>query len=167
MSQRLYQELLARLHDAYFVFSILRALDQLDDLKSEVPLLGRPRTLDYTSAERAELAEDRRSAQEVARLLVGQLEGMPIWGHPRTRIKVVSPPSIPSVIGSLLPAIYNRTWSPTTRRTASCRPRQRSRRWCPGSSATTRRGRPACSRSAGPAPCYKARSSASVLVGSR
>ena len=46
MTQRPYQELLARLrdtfpapvsdrkHDAYFVFSILRALDQVDDLKS-------------------------------------------------------------------------------------------------------------------------------------
>ena len=32
------------MHDAYFVLSILRALDQLDDLKSEVRLLGRPRT---------------------------------------------------------------------------------------------------------------------------
>ena len=44
-----------RMHDAYFVFSILRVLDQLDDLKSEVPLLGRLRTLDYGAAERADL----------------------------------------------------------------------------------------------------------------
>ncbi len=39
-----------RKHDAYFVFSILRALDEVDDLKSEVPLLGRPRALDYAEA---------------------------------------------------------------------------------------------------------------------
>ena len=90
MPQRPYQVHLARLrdafpapvsdrkHDAYFVFSILRALDQVDDLKSEVPLLGRPRALDYAAAERDELAE------EVARQLVGRLEGMPIWGHPRS-----------------------------------------------------------------------------------
>ena len=51
MANRPYQEHLASLrdafpapvsdrkHDAYFVFSILRALDQVDDLKSEVPLL--------------------------------------------------------------------------------------------------------------------------------
>ena len=119
MTQRPYQELLARLrdafpapvsdrkHDAYFVFSILRALDQVDDLKSEVPLLGRPRALDYAAAERAELAEEGSSVEEVARQLVGRLEGMPIWGHPRTQINVVPPPSIPSVIGSPLPAIYN------------------------------------------------------------
>ena len=94
-------------HDAYFVFSILRALDAVDDLKSEIPLLGRPRTLDYGAAEQAELTEEGRSVEEVAHLLVGQLEGMPIWGHPRTQINVVPPPSIPGVIGSLLPAIYN------------------------------------------------------------
>ena len=96
-----------RTHDAYFVFSILRALDAVDDLKSEVPLLGRPRALDYEPAEQAVLTDEGRSVEEVARLLVSQLEGMPIWGHPRTQINVVPPPSIPSVIGSLLPAIYN------------------------------------------------------------
>ena len=96
-----------RKHDAYFVFSILRALDAVDDLKSEVPLLGHPRTLDYGAAAQADLAEDGRSVEDVAHLLVRQLEGMPIWGHPRTQINVVPPPSIPSVIGSLLPAIYN------------------------------------------------------------
>ena len=96
-----------RMHDAYFVFSILRALDQVDDMKSEVPLLGRPQTLDYAAAEQAALPEEGRSVEEVARELVGALEGMPIWGHPRTQINVVPPPSIPSIIGSLLPAIYS------------------------------------------------------------
>ena len=95
------------MHDAYFVFSILRALDRVDAMKSEVPLLGRPRALDYPAAEQAELAEEGRSVEDVAGLLVGKLEGLPIWGHPRTQINVVPPPSIPSVIGSLLPAIYN------------------------------------------------------------
>ena len=96
-----------QMHDAYFVFSIMRALDQVDAMKSEVPLLGQMQDLDYTSAEQAELANDARSVEEVTRLLVGKLEGMPIWGHPRTQINVVAPPSIPSIIGSLLPAIYN------------------------------------------------------------
>ena len=96
-----------RMHDAYFVFSIMRALDQVDTMKSEVPLLGRTRALDYTSAEQTEMAEEGCSVEEVASLLVGKLEGLPIWGHPRTQINVVPPPSIPSIIGSLLPAIYN------------------------------------------------------------
>ena len=96
-----------RKHDAYFVHSIMRALDQVDAMKSEVPLLGRPQVLDYASAEQMELAEEGRSVEEVAGLLVGKLEGLPIWGHPRTQINVVPPPSIPSIIGSLLTAIYN------------------------------------------------------------
>ena len=29
-----------RVHDAYFVFSFLRALDQVDAMKSAMPLLG-------------------------------------------------------------------------------------------------------------------------------
>ena len=97
----------ARLHDAYFVFSIMRALDQVDDMKSEVPLLGRPHALDYAAAEQTEMAEEGQSVEEVTSLLVGKLEGLPIWGHPRTQINVVPPASIPSIIGSLLPAIYN------------------------------------------------------------
>ena len=96
-----------RMRDAYFVFSIMQALDRIDDMKSEVPLLGRPQQLDYAAAEQATLAEEGRSVEDVARQLVGRLEGMPIWGHPRTQINVVPPPSIPSVIGALLPAIYN------------------------------------------------------------
>ena len=96
-----------RMHDAYFVFSIMRALDQVDAMKSEVPLLGQMQEMDYTSAQQMELAENSRTVEEVARLLVGKLEGLPIWGHPRTQINVVPPPSIPSIIGSLLPAIYN------------------------------------------------------------
>lgn len=119
MPERPYHALLARMrdafpapvsdrkHDAYFVFSILRALDRVDGLKSDVPLLGRPRELDYAAAEQGALPEEGRSVEEVASLLVDKLEGMPIWGHPRTQINVVPPPSIPSVIGSLLPAIYS------------------------------------------------------------
>ena len=42
-----------REHDAYFVFSIMRALDQVDAMKSESPVLGEPSklviTMDMTS----------------------------------------------------------------------------------------------------------------------
>jgi len=94
-------------HDSYFVFSILRALDQVDALKSEVPLLGHEQEMDYAAAEAESIADERLSVEEVTRLLVQKLEGLPIWGHPLTQINVVPPPSIPSIIGSLLPAIYN------------------------------------------------------------
>ena len=69
-----YQELLENLrkafpqpvsdpvHDGYVVFSILRALDQVDALKSQTPILGR--------ADRARLRRrprQRRSPSEAAR----------------------------------------------------------------------------------------------------
>ena len=41
------------MHDAYMVFSILRALDQVDGLKSEAPILGRPLPPDYLRQARA------------------------------------------------------------------------------------------------------------------
>ena len=119
MAEPLYHERLTRMrdafpapvsdrkHDAYFVFSIMRALDRIDAMKSQVPLLGRPRALDYDAAGQAALAEEGRSVEAVAQMLVDRLEGLPIWGHPRTQINVVPPASIPSIVGALLPAIYN------------------------------------------------------------
>ena len=96
-----------RVHDAYFVFSILRALDRVDGMKSRIPILGTPTELDYDAASSSEIAEDPATLEDVSDELVAQLEGMPIWGHPRTQINVVAPPSIPAIIGSLLPCIYN------------------------------------------------------------
>jgi glutamate/tyrosine decarboxylase-like PLP-dependent enzyme len=43
----------------------------------------------------------------VVRELVHYLTGMFIWGHPRSQLNVVVPPSIASIIGVLLPATYN------------------------------------------------------------
>lgn len=96
-----------RLHDAYFVFSFLRALDQVDGMKSETPLLGGPVTLDYDAARRSRIADDPQTLEQVTQQLVSHLAGMFIWGHPRAQINVVPFPTIPSVIGGLLPSIYN------------------------------------------------------------
>ena len=96
-----------RERDAYFVFSILRALDQVDAMKSKVPLLGEMQELDYDAAEQEKLEGDVSDVESVSKMLVSKLEGLPIWGHPHTQINVVPPPSIPSIIGSLLPTIYN------------------------------------------------------------
>ncbi len=96
-----------RVHDAYFVFSFLRALDQLDGMKSASPLLGQPAVLDYEAAKQQRIAADPQSLEDVTRLLVDHLSGMFIWGHPRAQINVIAYPTIPSVIGGLLPSIYN------------------------------------------------------------
>ncbi|MEM7262419.1 MAG: pyridoxal-dependent decarboxylase [Planctomycetota bacterium] len=96
-----------RVHDAYFVFSILRALDQVDDLKSVVPMLGETREIDYERAATARVEEGSSSVEDVTRDLVQRLVGLPNWGHPHNQVNVVAPPSIASIIGSLLPSIYN------------------------------------------------------------
>jgi glutamate/tyrosine decarboxylase-like PLP-dependent enzyme len=96
-----------RLHDAYFVFSFLRALDQVDALKSAAPMLGTPVTLDYDAARRRRMPEVPSTLEAVTSDLVHYLSGMFIWGHPNAQINVVPSPTIPSIIGGLLPSIYN------------------------------------------------------------
>jgi len=96
-----------RVHDAYFVFSFLRALDQVDSLKSAAPMLGKPVTLDYDAARLERIADDPNTLEAVTAQLVKYLSGMFIWGHPRAQINVVPSPTIPSIIGGLLPSIYN------------------------------------------------------------
>ncbi|MGD2046858.1 MAG: pyridoxal-dependent decarboxylase, partial [Gemmatimonadota bacterium] len=96
-----------RVHDAYFVFSIMQALDRVDDMKSELPILGEPTALDYSSASRQELSATHSSVEDVSKELVQHFSGLPIFSHPRTQINVVPPSSIASIIGALLPTIYN------------------------------------------------------------
>jgi glutamate/tyrosine decarboxylase-like PLP-dependent enzyme len=96
-----------RMHDAYFVFSILRALDGVDALKSAAPMLGPPAELDYVRARLCRVTEEPSTLEAVTAELVQYLSGMFIWGHPRAQINVVPSPTIPSIIGGLLPSIYN------------------------------------------------------------
>jgi glutamate/tyrosine decarboxylase-like PLP-dependent enzyme len=96
-----------RVHDAYFVFSFLRALDRVDAMKSDRPMLGQPEELDYAAARAKRLADSPRTLEDVSAELVDYLSGLFIWGHPRAQINVVAPPTIPSIIGGLLPSIYN------------------------------------------------------------
>jgi len=109
-----------RVHDSYFVHSIMRALDQVDAMKSEIPLLGGPVSMDYAAARRSELSEPMASIEEVTSALVSYLEGMPIFGHPRQQTNVIAQPSIPSLIGVLLSALYNANlaWDEHSRRIA-------------------------------------------------
>lgn len=96
-----------RVHDAYFVFSFLRALDQVDSLKSVVPVLGQAEPLDYNAARDAHVEQAPMPLESVTKELVDHLSGMFIFGHPRAQINVVPAPTIASIIGGLLPSIYN------------------------------------------------------------
>jgi L-2,4-diaminobutyrate decarboxylase len=94
-------------HDGYVVFSLLRTLDRVDALKSQAPILGTPREPDYAAAATAELANDSQPLEKVIPQLVDCLNGMLIVAHPRSQVNVVAPPSIASVIGTVLPSMYN------------------------------------------------------------
>ncbi len=94
-------------HDGYVVFSMLRALDQVDALKSQAPILGTPCEPDYVKARAERVSVEGRTLEAVIPELVSYLQGMFIWGHPRSQINVVPNPTLASVIGTLLPLLYN------------------------------------------------------------
>ncbi|MFO0876869.1 MAG: pyridoxal-dependent decarboxylase [Gemmataceae bacterium] len=96
-----------RFHDSYVVHSLSRALDQVDELKTELPLLGQQKPMDYSRALERGLARDPSTVEQVTREIVGYLEGMTIFGHPRTQQNVVGPTTIPSLVGVLLSSMYN------------------------------------------------------------
>jgi L-2,4-diaminobutyrate decarboxylase len=94
-------------HDGYVVFSLLRTLDRVDALKSHAPILGTPCDPDYATAAEARLADASQSLEAVIPQLVHVLDGMLITAHPRSQVNVVASPSIASVIGGVLPSMYN------------------------------------------------------------
>jgi L-2,4-diaminobutyrate decarboxylase len=94
-------------HDGYVVFSLLRTLDRVDALKSQAPILGTPREPDYVAAAEARLADAAQPLEAVIPQLVHALDGMLITAHPRSQVNVVATPSIASVIGVVLPSMYN------------------------------------------------------------
>ena len=96
-----------RVHDAYVAFSVLRALDRVDALKSQAPILGEPLEPDYAAAVAARVAQQGEPLEAVISDLVQHLRGMFLWGHPRSQINVIPHPSIASIIGVLLASTYN------------------------------------------------------------
>ena len=95
------------IHDSYFVHSIMRALDQVDALKSHLPMLGDVVPGDFEKARGAVLPDTMSSVEDVTADLVSYLQGMTIFGHPRTQQNVIPPPTIPSLIGVLLASLHN------------------------------------------------------------
>jgi glutamate/tyrosine decarboxylase-like PLP-dependent enzyme len=85
----------------------MRALDQVDELKTDLPMLGEIIPGDFDKAREATLSDNMSSIEEVTEDLVSYLRGMTIFGHPRTQQNVVAPPTIPSLIGVLLASLYN------------------------------------------------------------
>ncbi|MYB64414.1 aspartate aminotransferase family protein [Candidatus Poribacteria bacterium] len=95
------------IHDSYFVHSMMRALDQVDTLKTHLPFLGSIIHGDFEAAKYTTLPDTMSSVEEVTKELVSYIEGMTIFGHPRTQQNVIGPTTIPSLIGVLLASLYN------------------------------------------------------------
>ena len=83
------------------------ALEQVDALKSQAPVLGTPCQPNYAAARYDRLPPDGQRLEQVIPELVKYLHGMFIWGHPRSQLNIVPQPTIASIIGVLLPSIYN------------------------------------------------------------
>ena len=95
------------IHDSYFVHSIMRALDQVDTLKTHLPMLGSIVHGNFEAARQTTLPDTMSSVEDVTADLVSYLRGMTIFGHPRTQQNVIPPPTIPSLIGVLIASLYN------------------------------------------------------------
>ena len=95
------------IHNSYFVHSIMRALDQVDALKTQLPMLGSIVPADFEAARQKVLPDEMPSIEDVTDDLVSYLRGMTIFGHPQTQQNVIPPPTIPSLIGVLLASLYN------------------------------------------------------------
>ncbi len=93
--------------DGYFVHTISRFLDQVDALKSAVPLLGLGQPSRYENSQAAGFPEGMSTLEDLTASLVDFCKGMQIWGHPNTQENVVPPTTIASIMAFMAAAIYN------------------------------------------------------------
>lgn len=96
-----------KIQDAYFVQSVIRALEEVDNLKGKTFFLGKRGKISYRSAQEKKIPSGISNIEEVISEIVKYLEGMTIWGHPNTQENVIPPTTIPSIVGNLLAATYN------------------------------------------------------------
>ncbi|MBI2806272.1 MAG: aspartate aminotransferase family protein [Planctomycetes bacterium] len=95
------------LHDAYFVQSVARALDHVDQLKNGHPYLGKQVPLDYDAARAVTLPVAMSSLETVIGEVADYLQGQVNWGHSHTQAQVIPPVTIGSILGQMFGAIYN------------------------------------------------------------
>ncbi len=93
--------------DSYFVHTISRFLDRIDDLKSAAPLLGKRRESHYHASWEEVFPETMSSVEEVTKGLVNYCRGLTIWAHPNAQVNVVPPTTIPSITAFIAAAMYN------------------------------------------------------------
>lgn len=95
------------IHDSYLVHSIMRALDQVDALKSQLPILGKATKVDYSEVLDSAWSNHMTSPEHVIKEIISYFPGITNWGHPNTQLNVIPPPTMVSVIAMLLAQLYN------------------------------------------------------------
>lgn len=75
------QPVSGRVHDSYFVHSIMRASEAVDTLIRERPILGERGSWDYVAARNKRLEEKGSSVETVPQDLVEYCSGLTLWGH--------------------------------------------------------------------------------------
>jgi L-2,4-diaminobutyrate decarboxylase len=93
--------------DGYFVHTVSRFLDRVDDLKSAAPLLGQSRQAHYRDNLGERFPQESATVEEITRLLVDYCQGMTIWAHPNAQVNVIPPTTIASITAFVAAAIYN------------------------------------------------------------
>ncbi len=96
-----------RVHDSYVAHTVMRALDHVDQLKTDLPVLGPKQPLDYAAARRSELADQGTDLEQVVQELVGYMRGASLWGHPRNQVNVCPPPTVAALVAELLAGLAN------------------------------------------------------------
>ncbi len=94
-------------HDAYFIQSVAKGLNAIDNLKGRQPFLGTRTKLEYDLARSGKLSDKMSSLEETILAIANYMQGNYIWGHPHTQENVIPPPTIASIIGQLFCSIYN------------------------------------------------------------
>ncbi len=93
--------------DSYFVHTLSRFIDRVDDLKSAAPILGLGLRGHYNQVQGMGFPEEMSSVEEVTGDIVDFCRGMPIWGHPNSQINVIPSATIPSITAMVAAALYN------------------------------------------------------------
>jgi L-2,4-diaminobutyrate decarboxylase len=94
--------------DGYFVHSISRFLDQVDNLKSVMPILATDsHDQHYENSLHATFPEYTSSIEEITGVLATYCQGMTIWSHPNAQANVIPPPTISSITAFIAGAMYN------------------------------------------------------------
>jgi len=93
--------------DGYFVHSISKFLDQVDGLKSAMPLLGAGiQTEHYQTTQTTVFPEEISSVEATTTLLADYCKGQVIWSHPNAQVNVIAPPTISSITAFIAGAMY-------------------------------------------------------------